>query len=62
MVTDRADGLIEMDSGFGAVAPELSLTCTVNDEAPGVVGDPLITPAPDKVNPAGNAPDRTDQV
>jgi hypothetical protein len=41
---------------------ELSFTCTVNVGAPAAVGVPLMTPAADKVSPAGNVPEATDHV
>ena len=39
-----------------------SLTLTVNDEVPVVLGVPLIWPEPLRLKPAGKDPDLTDQV
>jgi hypothetical protein len=39
-----------------------SVTLTVNEEVPAVVGVPLITPEVLSVRPAGNEPELTDQV
>jgi hypothetical protein len=39
-----------------------SVTFTVNEAVPAVVGVPLICPALLSVNPAGNAPEETDQL
>ena len=39
-----------------------SLTATVNDDVPAVVGVPLICPALLSVSPAGSEPELTDQV
>jgi hypothetical protein len=39
-----------------------SITLTVNDEVPVVVGVPLIWPEPLRLKPAGSDPELTDQV
>jgi len=39
-----------------------SVTRTVNVDAPVPVGVPLITPAADRLRPAGNVPDASDHV
>jgi len=49
-----------MESGFVAVAPELSLTWTVKLLPPAVVGVPEIV-LPLILNPAGSVPLLTDQ-
>ena len=50
------------ENGLDAVCDPLSTTWTVKLVVPGVVGVPLTTPAADNVRPAGNVPDRTDQI
>ena len=47
-----------MDSGAaGEMSPALSLTVTLKEEAPAVVGGPLITPVDEfRVRPAGSDP------
>ena len=42
--------------------PPDGVTPTVNEEVPAVVGVPLMTPADDKLRPAGNAPLTNAQV
>ena len=44
-----------------AVDATLSVTCTVKVEVPAVGRVPEIVPEPDKVKPAGKAPEITDQ-
>ena len=52
-----------MLNAFVAVLFAASVTCTVNDTVPAVVGVPEITPSMrPKLNPAGKAPALIDQV
>jgi hypothetical protein len=45
-----------MVSALVAVVFAESLTCTVKEDGPTVVGVPEIVPAADNVNPAGSVP------
>ena len=49
------------ENALVAVCPALSVTCTVNDEVPEVVGVPVILPADDSDSPAGKVPEISDQ-
>ena len=60
VVTCNCEGLTVMESGFVAVAPELSLTWTVKLLPPAVVGVPEIV-LPLILSPAGSVPLLTDQ-
>jgi hypothetical protein len=55
-----AAGSIVTENCFVAVPPPV--TWTVKVEVPAVVGVPLITPAEDRLSPAGSDPTVTDQV
>jgi len=58
-VTCTWGGLTVIESCFVAVAPELSLTCTVKVPLPAVVGVPEIV-FPLMLSPAGSVPLLTD--
>jgi hypothetical protein len=60
VVIDSA-GLIVIESACSAVRAPLSVTPTVKFDVPAVLGVPLITPAEDNDNPAGNVPIARDQ-
>ena len=59
VVTCNLEGLTVMESGFVAVAPELSLTWTVKLLDPAVVGVPEIV-LPLMLSPSGSVPLLTD--
>jgi len=61
VVIDGVGRLIAIESDLDAVWEPLSVTWTVKLAVPGVVGDPLITPAAERLRPTGNAPDTRDQ-
>jgi len=44
------------ENTFNAVAPALSVTCTVKEDVPAVMGVPLSTPAELKLRPGGGVP------
>ena len=58
----RTSPLTTMESACVAVAPNASVTRTVKFDVPAVVGLPEMTPAADRVSPAGSEPDASDQV
>jgi hypothetical protein len=64
VVTDNPAALTAIDSCAEAVCAgdPLSLTPTVNVNDPVVVGVPVITPALDRLRPAGRLPEAIDQV
>lgn len=45
-----------------ALSPEASCTCALKAEVPAAVGMPEITPAAERLRPAGNEPERTVNV
>ena len=55
-------GLTVIVNAFVPAFPLLSLASTVNDAVCAVVGVPEITPALERISPAGNAPDMIDHV
>jgi hypothetical protein len=60
-VVIATDGLIVRVNGLDAVAPELSLTCTVKLDVPVDDGVPEIVPEPASERPGGNEPEMMDQ-
>ena len=55
-------GPIATENDCAVTDPELSLTCKVKPKLPGPVGVPLKTPALDRANPDGNAPETVENV
>ncbi len=60
VVTASVGGLTCMPRGFVAVVLAESFTWTVNEEEPVVVGVPEMTPAGERLSPAGRDPVATD--